>query len=109
MEMLTCSKCHRELPTTEFFRNSSIKRGYTYLCKECLAKYNEDHKLKKEREKQSSGLRAFTSRDLMAELSRRSFYGVLHYKRDVDEEIVHNGISGSFTYTKVEDIDITKL
>lgn len=30
-----CSKCGRELPLSEFGKNSTVKNGYDYYCRSC--------------------------------------------------------------------------
>lgn len=37
-----CTKCGRELPLTEFYRNKATKDGLTYCCKECCSKKSAD-------------------------------------------------------------------
>ena len=44
MRMKKCSKCGRELPISEFYRNRTTKDGYTDRCKEC---HNEEVKKSK--------------------------------------------------------------
>jgi len=35
VELLLCSSCMLEKPTSDFFKNSSRSRGYSYQCKTC--------------------------------------------------------------------------
>ncbi len=45
---MQCNKCKVTKPKSEFFKESSCKRGYRYTCKECDAprfkKYREENK-----------------------------------------------------------------
>jgi len=45
---IQCNKCKVTKPKSEFFKESSCKRGYRYTCKECDAprfkKYREENK-----------------------------------------------------------------
>ena len=40
---LRCSKCKQEKPTTEFYRERSLKRGFAYQCKVCKTEYNKKY------------------------------------------------------------------
>lgn len=78
-----CSKCGRELPLSNFHRQSDSKDGYRYICKECMAAYYKRHnKEKLEKIKQTTReelLQQLTPRDLVLELKRRGYKGQLTY------------------------------
>ena len=40
---LRCSKCKKNKPTTGFFRDRSLKRGYGYQCKVCRTEYKKEY------------------------------------------------------------------
>ena len=40
---LTCSKCKQEKPSTEFFRERALKRGFAYHCKVCKMEYKKEY------------------------------------------------------------------
>ena len=48
VKMKKCSKCGRELPLSEFYRNRSTKDGYMDRCKKC---HDEDVRNSKARRK----------------------------------------------------------
>lgn len=64
--MKTCQKCGRELPLTDFHRNSTSTDGYCAVCKDCRRKYYYD---------QHGGLahkfRNATTEEMERELARR--------------------------------------
>lgn len=39
--MKECSRCHRELPESEFSKNISTKDGLQFWCKSCLNDYKK--------------------------------------------------------------------
>lgn len=43
-DMLRCSKCHRTLPVTQFYKRPNRKRGYTSKCKWCFSIYRKKNK-----------------------------------------------------------------
>lgn len=87
-----CKKCGNELPITQFYPNHKAKDGLQCYCKECIKAYNK-MRLNAQCKALSmvkSGLSAYTPRELMEELRRRGYTGVLEY-------------------TEVHKIDITKI
>lgn len=40
--MKECSKCHRQLPETEFYKNSTTKDGLQFWCKQCINDYDNN-------------------------------------------------------------------
>lgn len=40
---LECSRCHKVLDSSEFFKKASSTRGYSYLCKSCSLEYSREH------------------------------------------------------------------
>lgn len=91
-----CKCCGRELPIEDFYKNGF---GVTSVCKECHTKRAKEGKEERKRLKQQAvdainarhlRLSDFTPRELMEELKRR-------------------GYDGKITYTRVEEIDLSKL
>jgi hypothetical protein len=39
--LIKCARCERELPTSEFWKRTSKKRGYQSRCKQCLDLYRK--------------------------------------------------------------------
>lgn len=75
METKICSKCRKELPVTEFHKKTSSKDGLQYICKSCvIASRNEQKEILKK-----SRLEDFTPRELILELKRRGYRGVVTY------------------------------
>lgn len=79
-----CTKCGRELSTSEFYVNAQAKDGLQSICKECkkalMREYNK--RRKEESNSQKNGLfvcysnpelAKFTPRELMMELKMRGF------------------------------------
>lgn len=87
-----CKKCGKELPTTEFYPNHKAKDGLQYYCKECIKAYNKTRMTAQSKAMSmvEKGLSAYTPRELMEELKRRGYTGVLEY-------------------TETHKIDITKI
>lgn len=81
--MKECTKCHRQLPESEFYKKSGTPDGLQYVCKDCQSAYF------KERTKKNHGganrvfsnpdLARFTPRQLMEELRARGYTGELKY------------------------------
>jgi len=46
MKALRCTKCGKEKPTWEFFKNFLFKRGYAYWCKDCHYEYRKEWRRK---------------------------------------------------------------
>ena len=46
-----CSKCKRELPISEFYKNKSNKDGFECYCKKCVAEYDKTKKRKEQKKK----------------------------------------------------------
>lgn len=100
-ETKVCSKCKRELPTSEFYKASNAKDGFYGYCKECSREQVRKHKMKRRGqmtglpknflESASGGgidnpLSAFSPRELMEELRRRGYRGKLEYTSVIDIE-----------------------
>lgn len=89
-----CSHCGQELPLSEFPKNSKCRGGHSGVCKKCRAEQMRDSRRtlaeKARLYDERGGLETFTARELMKELSRRGYEGVL-------------------TYTERKTIDISKL
>lgn len=85
-----CSKCGRELPTSEFYTSKRSKDGLQNYCKECQQTYNKSRvsTTNKAKEIIQLGLSAYTPRALMEELKNRGYTGKLRYVevREIDLE-----------------------
>lgn len=44
MDTKICSKCGRELPLTEFYKNKAKKDGLQHMCKECYKQYHKQNR-----------------------------------------------------------------
>ena len=93
-----CTKCGRELPLDEFYSSKRAKDGLKSECKECSKRYNTGRKIAK-----------YTPRELMKELSKRGYYGILCYDEVKEETIEHDGHKGIFKYVNTIKIDITNF
>lgn len=103
METKVCSKCGRELPRSEFYRNANTKDGLQSCCKDCSNKMaTESHrrktaKVKAQLEKlekleakpveqpkhkvyTNPVLAPITPREMMLELKARGYEGELVFK-----------------------------
>ena len=71
-----CSRCNRELPVTEFHKNSRTKDGLLSVCKSCRSatRLNEG---------QDPRLASFTPRQLMIELRARGYDGTLTFTKTI--------------------------
>lgn len=82
-----CSRCHRTLPVTEFYKKSGTPDGLQYYCKHCQ---NEINKVSNRKRRLPSGgnpdLADFTPRQLMAELKARGYTGTLKYVQTINIE-----------------------
>lgn len=87
-----CTKCGRELPLGDFYRNNRTKDGYTYYCKTChdeSAKKSKCLKKAKEQPNQTHlnkvyhnpELARFQPRELIAELIARGYSGELSIRQ----------------------------
>ena len=89
-----CSRCGQELPLSEFPKNPQCRGGHSGVCKKCKAEREKDYRRnlaeKARLYDKRGGLKDYTPRELMLELSRRGYEGVL-------------------TYTERKTIDITRL
>ena len=47
-ETKVCSKCKRELPTSEFYKASNAKDGFYGYCKECSREQGRKHRMKRQ-------------------------------------------------------------
>ena len=81
--MKECTKCHRMLPESEFYKKSNTPDGLQYECKECQKGYLEERAKKKQgggkRVFSNPDLARFTPRQLMEELRARGYTGELKY------------------------------
>ena len=78
-----CSHCGRELPLSEFPRNSRCRGGHSGVCKKCkgvqIRDYRRNLAEKARLYDERGGLKDYTPRDLMLELKRRGYEGVLTF------------------------------
>jgi hypothetical protein len=81
METKICSKCGKELPVSEFSKNSKTKDGLQCQCKSCqkAAHKEKQERVKKLLDGQNNGLSVYTPRELMQELYRRGYRGTLEF------------------------------
>ena len=82
-----CSRCHRTLPVTEFYKKSGTSDGLQCYCKECTGEINKASR----RNKKAFGggnpeLARFTPRQLMTELKARGYTGELKYVQTINIE-----------------------
>lgn len=80
--MKECSKCHRVLPESEFYKDRSRKDGLNHRCKSCIKNYNKNVRTFKNKEKmgdKNPALAEFTPRQLINELRKRGYTGELKY------------------------------
>ena len=82
-----CSKCGRELPASEFWKNASTEDGLQTYCKECGNVY-----AKTVRKLRGGGLKKiysnpelarFSPRELIAELKARGYTGELKFTQTI--------------------------
>lgn len=85
--MKECSKCHRQLPETEFYKNSTTKDGLQFWCKQCINDYDNNVRPYKNGGQNRGGghtdLAAFTPRQLIDELRKRGYTGELKYVQTI--------------------------
>lgn len=83
-----CSKCGRELPASEFWKNASTEDGLQTYCKECGNVYAT----KTVRKLRGGGLKKiysnpelarFSPRELIAELKARGYTGELKFTQTI--------------------------
>lgn len=53
--MKKCSRCHRELPESEFYKNISSKDGLQSWCKSCTNDYDKNVRLSRIKKKMGDG------------------------------------------------------
>lgn len=109
METKKCYKCGRTLPVTEFYKNRSTKDGLQSMCKDCIKERDAARASKTEKKMKTLRLFQFTPREIMEELSRRGYYGIISFDRKKEEEVEINGHKGIFTYIETENIDLGTL
>ena len=74
-----CSKCGRELPVSEFWKNASTEDGLQTYCKECGNVYARNLK----KIYSNPELAKFSPRELIAELKARGYTGELKYTQTI--------------------------
>lgn len=109
METKRCYKCGRTLPVTEFYKNRAMKDGLQTYCKDCTKERFDAKAEKEEKKMKTLRLFQFTPREIMEELSRRGYYGIISFDRKKEEEVEINGHKGIFTYTETENIDLKTI
>lgn len=79
--MKECSRCHRVLPESEFYKNIRSKDGLQCWRKSCVNDYDK-YVRSNNKEKMGDGnpaLAEFTPRQLIDELRKRGYTGELKY------------------------------
>lgn len=109
METKKCYMCGKILPVSEFYKNHSAKDGLQTLCKECSKKSAKARQVRKQENAKNMALGSFSSRELMKELFKRKYYGILYMDMPRTKEVEINGIKGTFSYVETKEVDITKL
>lgn len=88
-----CKECGKELDINQFHKTAW---GYTHVCKVCVKNKRKETKDNKARladcekmveEARKARLESIPARDLMAELHRRGYDGILEYTRPVTDKI----------------------
>lgn len=96
METKICSHCKKELSVAEFHKNSKSRDGYSYMCKSCTKEMSKHWRIKRKDKvkkqkadyaemkytiavSKENALASATPRDLMNELYKRGYRGVLEY------------------------------
>lgn len=89
-----CSRCGRDLPLSEFPKNTTCRGGHSGVCKKCKVEQMRDYRRnlaeKARLYDERGGLESYTPRQLMEELARR-------------------GYRGSLTYTETRTVDLQKI
>ena len=84
--MKECTKCHRTLPESDFYKKSGSPDGLQYECKECQSEYQHKRYAKvvgANRVFSNPDLARFTPRQLMEELRARGYTGELKYVQTI--------------------------
>lgn len=80
--MKRCTKCGKELPETDFYRNAKAPDGLQWYCKSCL-----NQTARKIPAKSAGGgnpdLADFTPRQLIEELKARGYKGKLIFTKEI--------------------------
>lgn len=85
METKKCTKCKRELPVSEFWKNASKEDGLQDYCKHCGKEYIKNRKTSTSpasnlrKVYSNPDLAKFTPKQLMEELRSRGYSGELKY------------------------------
>ena len=79
--MKECSRCHKVLEDSCFYKNTRNKDGLQTMCKDCQKEYNKIRKGggMKSKSYTNPDLAQFTPRQLIAELKARGYTGELKY------------------------------
>lgn len=84
METKTCKCCGKTLPIEEFSKNKCSLDGYFYVCKTCRSTNISNGSKQAKRQLTLKSLDQFTSRDLMLELKRRGYDGILTCRKEIN-------------------------
>lgn len=90
MEQKICTECGRTLHISNFRPNRNSKDGYSHKCNECLHEIKTKAMVKYRKNPlmpvsgNSGPLAQFTPRQLMEELHRRGYEGILTYVQKID-------------------------
>lgn len=78
--MKECSKCHRVLEDSCFYKKEGTPDGLQYVCKDCQKEYVRERSKKRKRIGVGNpALADFTPRQLIEELRTRGYKGELTY------------------------------
>lgn len=80
-----CTRCNRELPVSEFYKNKSKSDGRHSYCKECFKKYYKRQMASAVTPPKVGNpeLSGFTPRQLIQELRDRGYRGTLTYTNEI--------------------------
>ena len=77
-----CTRCGKEKPLSEFYKNKAMADGLNYYCKECINEMKSD-KNKAYKLYTNPKLAEFHPRELIAELKARGYTGELHFTQKI--------------------------
>lgn len=98
METKVCSKCGRELPTSEFYVNKHQKDGLQSYCKECHCKATADA-ARKRRERKKAEAEAAKNAPVIPVLTSKDLggtYNLAKWEKDIIVDCITNNPSKSF-------------
>ena len=97
----TCKICNRMLSIENFSKHPKTSDGYSSVCKECMHKLQSDgHKNRKENKMKELKSKVENARNLRLQ----DFT-----PRELMKRLYELGYEGTLKFTRVENIDITKI